>query len=144
MNAIRAAEERAGAGSERDAPGRQSAILLVAMAATSAFTFCPTCTCMSSRVSRTTSIGMLKPTGDPRLFWLDELLETPEERAERDRRKAENIQKWGSILSQQDTFDESLAGPASGTKSNSAGEWALVAASAPILAALAAKAAGVF
>ena len=93
---------------------------------------------------------LLKPTGDPRLFWLDELIETPAERAERDREKQKNMQKWGNILSQADSFDEDLAvsGRAASGGSNdseaASSEWLLVGASAPILLALLSKFIGVW
>ena len=91
----------------------------------------------------------LRPTGDPRLFWLDELIETPAERAERDQKKRENAAKWGAILSQADTFDESISdgkqtGPVTTSGEAKRGEMIVLLASLPIVAALAANVAGLW
>eukprot|EP00966_Prymnesium_polylepis_P208597 4832853-Prymnesium_polylepis.2 len=87
-------------------------------------------------------------SGDPRLFWLDEWFDTPSERAERERMKQENIDKWGKILSAADTFDDAAASDGS-AKAQPAkmvlglpSEWLLVGGSTPIILALLAKALG--
>ena len=91
---------------------------------------------------------LIPKSGDPRLFWLDEWFDTPTERAERDRLKAENQKKWGAILSGADTFDEDVVSPGSRPPAKQIlglePEWFLVVASAPILLLLAAKALGGF
>ena len=90
---------------------------------------------------------LIPKSGDPRLFWLDEWFDTPSERAERDRLKAENQKKWGAILSAADTFDEDVDVPGSRAPAKKIigldPEWFLVVASAPILLGLSAKVLGV-
>ena len=93
----------------------------------------------------------VKPTGNPQLWWLDEWLESPSERAVRERAKRENIEKWGAILRQRDTFDDELpigsgstdgSSVSAGTGQAKAAEWKIVAASAALVLGLIAKAAG--
>ena len=79
---------------------------------------------------------LLKPTGDPRLWWLDELLENAEERTVREKAKRANIEKWGAILREADTFDEDTVTRSDSLKINKRGEFILVALSAPVLLAL--------
>jgi hypothetical protein len=83
---------------------------------------------------------LLKPTGDPRLWWLDELLENAEERTVREKAKRANIEKWGAILREADTFDEDTVTRSDSLKINKRGEIILVALSAPVLLALLAHA----
>ena len=83
---------------------------------------------------------LLKPTGDPRLWWLDELLENAEERTVREKAKRANIEKWGAILREADTFDEDTVTRSDSLKINKRGEVILVALSAPVLLALLAHA----
>ena len=83
---------------------------------------------------------LLKPTGDPRLWWLDELLENAEERTVREKAKRANIEKWGAILREADTFDEDTVTRSDSLKINKRGEMILVALSAPVLLALLAHA----
>ena len=79
---------------------------------------------------------MLKPMGDPRLWWLDELLENAEERTVREKAKRANIEKRGAILREADTFDEDTVKRSDSLKINKRGEFILVALSAPVLLAL--------
>ena len=79
--------------------------------------------------------------------WLDEIFDTPSERAERKRLTQENMAKWGKILSARDTFDDSLLdeeaqAPAAEMKTIAGvpADWALVGASGVTLLACAAAA----
>ena len=78
------------------------------------------------------------------LFWLDEWTESPSERAERQRLVEANKAKWGAILRERDTFDDSVVPSGSREAAKSSGEWVLVGLSAPILAALVTKAVGLW
>jgi len=51
---------------------------------------------------------LISRTDNPALVWFDELFDTPSERADRERRAKENMEKWGVILSGADTFDDEL------------------------------------
>ena len=82
-------------------------------------------------------------TDDPRLFWLDELFDTDSEREERQKLKDANMAKWGKILSQSDTFDDSVVPEGGGSSSGGAsgsGELIVVGGSVLALAVLAAAA----
>lgn len=92
---------------------------------------------------------LIPRTDDPRLFWLDEWFDTPSERAARDAEKQKNIEKWGAILSQKDTFDDSIvpskkkkytfkgAKAAAPTEDKPNGELIVAAGGAVVLLALA-------
>ena len=78
---------------------------------------------------------------------MDEIFDTPSERAERKRLKQENMAKWGKILSAKDTFDDALPdeddnaqAPAAEMKTIAGvpADWALVGGSAVTLLACAA------
>lgn len=52
-----------------------------------------------SAEGRTRQKRLVPMTNQPMLFWLDEIFDTPEERAEREARKRANVRAWGRYLS---------------------------------------------
>ena len=103
----------------------------------------PTCQIVCEQQEETEK-RLIPKTDDPRLFWFDELFDTPSERAERDRLKQANIAKWGSVLRGADTFDDDKQSkPAATEIKRVAGipaDWLLVGGSAVVLLACASAA----
>ena len=128
---------------------------LILAAAVPALVPSPSCHWQSMAPHRLTIVALSKEpeekrlvprTDDPRLFWLDELFDTPTERAARDKEKQENMAKWGRVLSGADTFDDELLpdDEESTAEMKSVGgipaDWLLVAGSSLVLLACAAAA----
>lgn len=77
---------------------------------------------------------LIPRTDDPRLFWLDEIFDTPSERAARDREKAANQEKWAKLI----LDEEGELGPAEEQTKiyGLAPEILLIVGSVPVLLAL--------